>query len=375
MKIVHISPFYYPIVGGLEETVKRITEYLACKGYETYVLTYNRLRDGTCQILPRTEYVNNVQVIRLKPDFLFSYGTYSSELPNILEVIKPDIVHVHPWRHPHVFQVAKLRRRMKFKAILHVHAPFYKLNQLGFTVWFYHRLIDGFAKDILDSYDLLIAHTEFEKELLIQKFHIKSEKISVIPAGIEDSFLKVASSSFQKGEFLLYIGRIAKGKNLKLLLEALTYLKSRYNKRVKLIMVGPDEGLASKLILYCKKNNLDAIYLGKVNNETKTRLYESAIMLTHPAPYEAYGLTLLEAAAFGKPSVITGYGNHVYIAPPNLVSVWAKQNARDYGEAILKLLNDITLYKKLSSNAKKWASKYAWSKILPNYEYIYANVK
>ena len=83
------------------------------------MVTYNRLRHGGHNTLPREEEINDVHVIRLKPDLTWSHGTYSSELPQAIKALKPDIVHVHVWRHPHVFQVAKLRKIMKFKAVLH----------------------------------------------------------------------------------------------------------------------------------------------------------------------------------------------------------------------------------------------------------------
>ncbi|MCX8137680.1 hypothetical protein [Pyrobaculum aerophilum] len=49
-------------------------------------------------------------MIRLKPTATWSHGSYSPELPNAIRSLKPDVVHVHVWRHPHVFQIAKLRR-------------------------------------------------------------------------------------------------------------------------------------------------------------------------------------------------------------------------------------------------------------------------
>jgi hypothetical protein len=83
------------------------------------VVTYNRLRNGGVGSLPREEVINGVHVIRLKPDLTWSNGTYSSELPQVIRRLKPDIVHVHVWRYPHVFQVARLKRELGVKAIPH----------------------------------------------------------------------------------------------------------------------------------------------------------------------------------------------------------------------------------------------------------------
>jgi len=68
MRIVHVAPFYAPIIGGVEEVARKIAEYTASRGYETYVVTYNRLRNSGIGSLPREEEINDVHVIRLKPD-------------------------------------------------------------------------------------------------------------------------------------------------------------------------------------------------------------------------------------------------------------------------------------------------------------------
>ena len=104
MRIAHIAPFYAPVIGGVEEVVKRVAEYAASKGHETYVITYNRLRNSGVGLLTREEEINGVHVIRLKSDLTWSHGTYSSELPQTVKSLKPDVVHVHAWRHPHVWE-------------------------------------------------------------------------------------------------------------------------------------------------------------------------------------------------------------------------------------------------------------------------------
>lgn len=85
MRIVHVAPFYHPVIGGVETVVKKIAEYMASRGNEVYALTYNRLRAGGIGSLPKEETINGVHVIRLKPDIVWSYGTYSAELPATLK--------------------------------------------------------------------------------------------------------------------------------------------------------------------------------------------------------------------------------------------------------------------------------------------------
>ena len=79
MKIIHVAPFYTPVIGGVEDVVRHIAEYMAAHGHEVYVITYNRLRKGGVGKLPREETINGVHVIRLKPTITWSHGPHSPE--------------------------------------------------------------------------------------------------------------------------------------------------------------------------------------------------------------------------------------------------------------------------------------------------------
>jgi len=214
MRIVHVAPFYHPVIGGVEEVVKRVAEYMASGGYEVYVVTYNRARVGGIGSLPREETINGVRVIRLKPDLVWIHGTYSSELPETLRRLGPNIVHVHVWMPPHVFQVAKLKKKLNFKAVLHSHAPFHRLNQLGVVTWLYHRAVDILMKKVLRDYDRVVALTPHEKNILKKKLGVDEDRIVVVPNGIDDGLVSSAYSANTASldNVVLYLGRISRSK-------------------------------------------------------------------------------------------------------------------------------------------------------------------
>jgi glycosyltransferase involved in cell wall biosynthesis len=366
LRIVHIAPFYAPVIGGVEEVVRKVAEYVASRGYETYVITYNRLRNNGIGSLPREEEINGVHVIRLKPDLTWSHGTYSSELPQAIKSLKPDIVHVHVWRHPHVFQVAHLRRKLGFKAVLHGHAPFHKLNQLGIITWTYHRLIDTLGRGHLRAYNVYIALTPHEAER-VRALGLAGNVV-VIPNGVDED--RCPSNDADRGHTVLYLGRISKSKNLDLLIKAMICVTKEV-RETELIMAGPDEGIAQRLIKYAGERGVNAKYLGQVGKEEKHRLYMMSALYALPSIYEPFGITLLEAGIHGTPSVITGEGGQTYAAPPNRASLWARPNPKDYADAVITLLTDKELWKKLSQGAREWAQQHIWNRILPKYEKLY----
>jgi glycosyltransferase involved in cell wall biosynthesis len=283
-------------------------------------------------------------------------------------------VHVHAWRHPHVFQVAKIRKKLKFKAVIHTHAPFHKLNQLGLVTWLYHKLIDQMARGILREYDVVVALTPHEKDLLVKRLGVESEKVKTIPNGISDEISnvninKVEIRIMDEKPIILYVGRISKSKNLDLLLKAMRVLTKK--KMARLILAGPDENLIVKLKNYSRKFNIDFNYMGQVSEIDKYMLYNRCAIFAHPAIYEPFGITLLEAQAFGKPCIITGDGGQLYVAPPGQTSLYAMPSPDDFGEKMAILLTDEELYEKLSRNARAWAFRHLWSKILPEYDKLY----
>jgi glycosyltransferase involved in cell wall biosynthesis len=182
MRIAHIAPFYAPVISGVEEVVKRVAEYTASKGHK--VITYNKLRYSGVGLLTREEEINGVHVIRLMPDLTWSHDTYSSELPQAVKSLKLDVVHVHAWRHPHVFQDAQLRKKLGFKAVLHGHALFHRLNQLGVITWTYHRLADTFGRSYLRAYDAYIALTSHKAER-VRALRLAGNVV-VIPNGVDE---------------------------------------------------------------------------------------------------------------------------------------------------------------------------------------------
>ncbi len=60
MKILHVTPAYFPTLGGCEVHVQKVSEGLVAQGHEVTVLTANvqnirELSTGTCAGLPETE--------------------------------------------------------------------------------------------------------------------------------------------------------------------------------------------------------------------------------------------------------------------------------------------------------------------------------
>ncbi|ADY01300.1 glycosyl transferase group 1 [Vulcanisaeta moutnovskia 768-28] len=194
-------------------------------------------------------------------------------------------------------------------------------------------------------------------------------RIEVIPNGVEEDRCDVNSNAKANNQ-VLYLGKISKSKNINLLIKAMNYV-TKEMKSAKLILAGPDEGLIHDILNYAERHGINTQYMGEVSEELKHKLYLESTIYALPSLYEPFGITLLEAGIHGTPSTITGNGGQAEAAPPNLASLWAEPKPEKYGEAITTLLTDEELRKKLKTQAKEWAQKHLWNKVLPRYEELY----
>lgn len=370
MRIVQVAPFYKPVIGGVENVVDHISRYCVSKGHEVFVVTYDRARKGSSKHLVSREEDNGLTIIRLPVDIKWNQGSYSSKMKDCLRNIKPDIVHVHNWRHPHVFQVAKLKDEMHFKAILHGHAPYHSEGQLGAVVWLYHRTVDILSKATLKKYDRLISLTDYEKEKLLH-FGVPPDKIVIIPNGIDETFEEIDEYNTNGGRNVLYMGAISSLKNMDLLKKSMSYVFSRMPDS-RLLLAGEDQGALRRLLTGEIGSRTE--YFGVVRDPIRLQVYGKSRVFVHPTIYEAYGISLIEAQRFGKPCVITGKGGQTYAAPPDQTSLLAKETPEDFGAKIISLLLDEDLYSRLSANATRWGIQHLWKNVLPRYDQLYESV-
>jgi glycosyltransferase involved in cell wall biosynthesis len=268
---------------------------------------------------------------------------------NVVKTLDPDILHLHVWRHPYVFQLSKINS----VRILQPHSPFYSLKQLGIITYIYYTLVDNFLGHFIKEYNL-IAITPLERDILYKKFRASSE---LIPNGVDDELF---SKKSEGDEFYLYIGRISKEKNIMKMLKA--YKIS--NIKRQLLLAGPDNGILKEILAYTSNNNLNIKYLGEISEDKKRELLRKCRALVNPSPFEGFGLTLVEAEAIGKPTIIVGRGGQEFVAPPEIASLRAEDNEKSIAQAF-ENMEDESVYYALSKGAMKYAENFKMSTILP----------
>jgi len=216
------------------------------------------------------------------------------------------------------------------------------------------KLIAGY---VLPRADAVRCVSQRLKKQLINDLGVKEEKITVAPIFVDtDLSLRGAGrrGNLVPGNFIfLTVGRLVPVKNINLQIEAMAEIIKKYP-QVKLWVVGGGPERDNLKFKIEKLKLVDSVNL--LNQKTKEELNQiysqiDAFMLTSDS--EGWGLAVIEAASWGLPIIMTDVGCAGEVIKNNesglVVPVGDKQKLT---EAILKILEDENLRKKLGENAK-----------------------
>ena len=294
MKIAMVSGGYYPYIGGVETVVKQTSEGLVRKGFGVEVLTQDRL-----QKCPPTETINGVTVRRFKTGPLgWDSDDSSYSLRGFLRrnANEYDLIHAHGYHcfSPLYAAWAKGKNRLVLNA--HYHGVGHNLL-MTLLLQPYHHV----GKTVFEKADRVVCVSETEK-LSIQKHFVISEgKISIIPNGVEYESIARAIPFPSDGKLLLCVSRLEKFKNVHLAVQALPHLPEEY----KLIIVGsgPYKGKLLQLIEKLHLSHRVQILSG-LSDQELYRWYKTCDLVLNLSSQEAFGMTVIEGLAAGKPIIV-----------------------------------------------------------------------
>jgi len=366
MRIGIVTQSYYPIPSGLTEHVYYLAKELIKLGHQPTIITSNFFNNNDSLGL---DVVRVGWDIRLPIPINGSFNDVNicyqltKKLRRICEEKKLDIIHIHCPLDP-IFPLTALRN-LSIPKVGTFHS--YAKIHLGYEI-FGHQF-----KEYADKLGGRIAVSEAAKEFSERYF---SGEYDVIPNGIN---LKRFNPDiepierFNDGLFnILFVGRLDPRKGVKYLLKAFPLIYEQYP-HCRLIVVG-NGFLTDYYKMYAPENLSHKIFFeGYVKPKDIPHYYATANIFCSPAiGGESFGIVLLEAMASGKPIVasdITGYsqlvtdGQEGLLVPPK--SPYAIANA------IIKLIRDEELRKRMGSIGLIKARQYSWEKIAKKVEECY----
>ena len=369
-------PVYAPAqpFGGPIEVFTRLAEGLAAHGHDVHVFTTSLTDLGAGRSRhSRVEWHGGVRVHYLATPVSFRWMGVTPTLPLHLErAPRPGVVHVFGFRDPIGSGVAAwcAARRVPYVFEgLGMVAPKHRKVSLK-------RALDSTVfRGVLGGARAVVATSQVE----VGEYRhagVADQRIAVRPNGFPDVFpggergrLRELVGVGDETPLVLYVGRIAHGKGLELLVHAAAGLPGAH-----VALVGPDAGHGVTQELVALRDRLeltDRVHLlGPLPRAELPSVYADADVFLLPSSYENFGLAAAEAAAAGTAIIVTDRCGvaELFARGGALVVPFGEVEVR---QAMSRLLADRGLRRRLGEEARAVAREWSWERVVELQEAIY----
>lgn len=191
---------------------------------------------------------------------------------------------------------------------------------------------------------------------------IRRERIAVVHPGVDAvHYAPLAGGSRQDPPRLVYLGRLKRYKGIEYLLRAMALALTEVPAlTLDVAGTGDDRGRLESLtqslgIAHAVR------FLGFVDEPTKLALLRGAVANVFPSPKEGWGITVMEAAACGTPSIASdapGLRDSVRDGLTGLLVSHGDPAA--LADAIIRVARDPALVERLGAAARQHALEHSW---------------
>ena len=361
MKILITTDWYVPTVNGVVTSVLNLQKELLLRGHEVRVLTLSRTQHSYTR--DNVAYLGSIGAGKIYPGARMKTVLSGNQIREIL-AWKPDIIHSQC--ELSTFLPAKKIAKKLNIPLIHTYHTVYE----DYTHYFSPNQIWGremaaaLSRLVLRRTNCVIAPTEKVKSLLTQ-YHIDQE-IRVIPTGITlEEFavetpperllaLKRSLNIPENNRVLLYVGRLAKEKNLE---EVLRYYGDLRSEGVTFLLVGDGPNRASLEQLTARLElERRVVFAGMIAPEKVADYYHLGNLFVSASGSEAQGLTYLEALASGVP-ILCRRDDCLKGVVIDGQNGWQYQDEEDFMKKLSTFLQDGSLGERMSRNARQLAQE------------------
>ncbi|HWH37655.1 MAG TPA: glycosyltransferase family 4 protein [Candidatus Limnocylindrales bacterium] len=362
MKIGLVTPYIYPLPGGVNGHVDYLYRNLIARGHDVRIIssTHGPQRQSEGDVI-RLGYGFSVPANGSVGTLTFS-PRYGSLVREMLEQERFDVLHFHEPFVPFLSLVLLRESQSINVATFHAYAGWSPAYEFG------KRMLHRFARRLHGRIAVSAAARHF-----IDRYFPGDYK--VIPNGVDLQRFSGAQpfARWRDGTLnIFFVGRFESRKGLLYLLKAYRVLRKRgYNCRLLVAGSGPQEREVRRYIATRRLQGVEL--LGRVSDDDKARYFATADVYVSPATgQESFGIVLLEAMAAGAPIVcsdIHGYkgvvrrGEQALLVPP--------RDVKALTEALAKILDDAELRRRMSGSGRQRAVQFSWENITAKVEEYY----
>ena len=361
IRVALFSEVYWPMVSGVGVTLLRLSQALETRGHRVrvYSATYP-LPPGAAD---RPEVHRSPSVpLFLYPDVQWAFPRFR-DVTDDLAAFQPDVVHLATEFSLGLAGV-KAARQLHLPVLASAHTDYdqyaarYGVTWALRAGWHYLRWFYGQA-------DRVLCPSRIYEEQLHRHgvWHTGIWSRGVDPFVFSPDFRSAAYRSrigAGPGDLVVtYIGRLAREKNLDLLLEAWDQLvPERGSAQLVLVGRGP---LEEEL----RRRETPGLHvLGLLHGRDLSEAYASADVFAFPSTTETFGNSLLEAMSSGLPSLVAAAGGVLeFVEHGGNAWLVEPESAPAIAEGLGRLLADPALRRRVSQGALRTAQARDWNAV------------
>jgi len=356
MRIGLFIDTFYPMIDGVVTVV------------DNYARILNSYKDTEVIVFaPETgEYDDNklpYKVVRCKSIKVPNID-YSLPLPKIdrkflkeLDKYDLDIIHIHS---PATIGRVGVEYAKKHNIPLlgTIHSQFYKDFLRTTKNKLLSKKLTKYTMKLFSKCDICYTVNEGMKNVVINEYNFKKELFimrnatTMVPIEEDNSLDK--KYNINKDELVfLFVGRINKLKNIFLIVDSLSYIKDKLDFKMLFVGNGQDE---KALIKEIERLNLSdrVIMCGRISDRCElAKYYKRSDLFLFPSLYDASSVVQVEAASQETPTLFIKGSATSFNIKDNHNGYLSENDYREYGERILKIVNNKEKLKEVSKNAFK----------------------
>lgn len=325
MKIIHYIPSIDRTAGGTSTYMQVLAKGLG-ELAEVHIITHaseNPLAMENCMV----HYV---------PEYNPFKGAWRKRVAEMMEEVRPDIVHVNCCWMPACAAVQRIAQKHGYKVVLTPHGM---LEPWIIKRHYWTRKVPAlllYQKAAVRKADCIQSTAESERDNLLKlgyNFNIKVVKLGIDADGIE------MKRSWKKTRQILFLSRVHVKKGINFLIEAAAVLRSELQGYKILVAGEGDADYVAEMKRMIENNGLQDIVqlIGGVYGDEKWRLFQTSDFFVLPTHSENFGLAIAESLASGTP-VITTVGTPWHDLNDTNSGAWIEIGTQPLVETLRKFL-------------------------------------
>jgi len=243
-------------------------------------------------------------------------------------------------------------------------------------------MLETGLKKSMKRADIIVTDSKFSKTEIIKYFPEYSEKIRVVPCGVDCNRFRPCESPQRieqvkksleiDGEYFLYVGTIEPRKNLVRLIRAYKVFSRHVQNPPKLVLAGAKGWLCDDIYSLVKKLNIEkqVIFTKYVPSEDMTPLICGAMAFVFPSLYEGFGMPPLEAMACGVPVLTSGESSLPEVTGDCAV-ICDAYSVKSIAKGLYRLWKNPDLRHDLSCRGLKRSRLFTWERSAEKLHEIY----